>query len=212
MRKGFTLIELLVVIAIIAILAAILFPVFARAREKARQTNCLSNERQIGLGIQMYAQDYDELLPRAYYRLGTTEGYTPDEGDYTWIAAVMPYVRNPQLFNCPSRLHYTHGYAINNTYWASAAPNAPAGRALAQVQLPSETAIVLENLGSETNPWYSWENQDAAPENPNSALAKPHNEGLNVLMVDGSAKWFRPTEIAKANSAGVWVYFTIQDD
>jgi prepilin-type N-terminal cleavage/methylation domain-containing protein len=64
MRKGFTLIELLVVIAIIAILAAILFPVFAQAREKARQTGCLSNVKQIGLGIQMYVQDFDEYVPR----------------------------------------------------------------------------------------------------------------------------------------------------
>ncbi len=62
-RKGFTLIELLVVIAIIAILAAILFPVFAQAREKARQTQCLSNEKQIGTSLMMYAQDYDEVLP-----------------------------------------------------------------------------------------------------------------------------------------------------
>jgi prepilin-type N-terminal cleavage/methylation domain-containing protein len=64
-NKGFTLIELLVVIAIIAILAAILFPVFAQAREKARQTSCLSNCKQIGLSLQMYAQDYDETLPNA---------------------------------------------------------------------------------------------------------------------------------------------------
>ena len=62
-RRGFTLIELLVVIAIIAILAAILFPVFAKAREKARQTSCLSNVKQLGLGLMMYAQDYDEKLP-----------------------------------------------------------------------------------------------------------------------------------------------------
>jgi prepilin-type N-terminal cleavage/methylation domain-containing protein len=67
MRKGFTLIELLVVIAIIAILAAILFPVFAQAREKARQTGCLSNVKQIGLGIQMYVQDFDEYIPRNAY-------------------------------------------------------------------------------------------------------------------------------------------------
>ncbi len=69
-RKGFTLIELLVVIAIIAILAAILFPVFARAREKARQTSCLSNLKQLSLGVLMYAQDYDERLPMLYFNTG----------------------------------------------------------------------------------------------------------------------------------------------
>ena len=71
--SAFTLIELLVVIAIIAILAAILFPVFAQAREKARQTSCLSNTKQIGVGVQMYTQDFDETLPMGGYRFGTTE-------------------------------------------------------------------------------------------------------------------------------------------
>lgn len=76
MRKGFTLIELLVVIAIIAILAAILFPVFAKAREKARQTSCLSNCKQLGLGLYMYTQDYDEMLPFNF----VSDGYP----NYTW--------------------------------------------------------------------------------------------------------------------------------
>jgi prepilin-type N-terminal cleavage/methylation domain-containing protein/prepilin-type processing-associated H-X9-DG protein len=89
-RRGFTLIELLVVIAIIAILAAILFPVFARAREKARQASCASNLKQIGLGFQMYIQDYDEKMFGA--RL-------PVEG---WTGAIMPYVKNQQIFGCPS--------------------------------------------------------------------------------------------------------------
>lgn len=90
-RAAFTLIELLVVIAIIAILAAILFPVFAQAREKARQTSCLSNEKQIGLAVMMYVQDNDESFPRREYTGGTNrQGYAP----LNWDVAVAPYVKN----------------------------------------------------------------------------------------------------------------------
>jgi prepilin-type N-terminal cleavage/methylation domain-containing protein/prepilin-type processing-associated H-X9-DG protein len=98
-RKGFTLIELLVVIAIIAILAAILFPVFAKAREKARQTSCLSNMKQIGLGLISYTTDYDEMFPPSYTYLNGVGG----AGGYThWSGAMAPYVRNWQIFVCNS--------------------------------------------------------------------------------------------------------------
>lgn len=93
--KGFTLIELLIVITIIAILAALLFPVFAKAREKARQTRCTSNLRQLGLALQMYTQDYDELLPLAYC--------TPSVSGQPGIVTVLsPYTKNQELFRCPS--------------------------------------------------------------------------------------------------------------
>jgi len=105
MRKGFTLIELLVVIAIIAILAAILFPVFAQAREKARQTGCLSNVKQIGLGIQMYVQDFNEYIPRNAF----ADPPRVQEGDHfvncsspRWMDVMQPYVKNTQIHNCPS--------------------------------------------------------------------------------------------------------------
>src|SRR5215210_4692083 len=94
-RSGFTLIELLVVIAIIAILAAILFPVFAQAREKARQTACLSNAKQIALGCRMYAQDYDDVnVPE---RLQLKGGSL-----ISFRALLQPYVKNKQVFVCPS--------------------------------------------------------------------------------------------------------------
>ncbi len=96
LRQGaFTLIELLVVIAIIAILAAILFPVFARARENARRTSCQSNLKQLGLGIIQYAQDYDEKLPG--YATGNN-GW----GGIGWAGEIYPYVKSGQVYRCPS--------------------------------------------------------------------------------------------------------------
>ena len=94
LKPGFTLIELLVVIAIIAILAAILFPVFAQAREKARQTSCLSNSKQYATAILMYAQDYDEAIPMSVYPTPT--------GIVTFYLAIDPYVKNKQVAVCPS--------------------------------------------------------------------------------------------------------------
>jgi len=115
MRKGFTLIDLLVVIAIIAILAAILFPVFAQAREKARATSCLSNTKQMGLGIMMYVQDYDEMYPCNSWDAHTDPAIGPpigttdsDSGNPNFPAAfnfmfkVMPYTKNRQILVCPS--------------------------------------------------------------------------------------------------------------
>ena len=90
-RSAFTLIELLVVIAIIAILAAILFPVFARARENARRASCTSNLKQIGLGVIQYQQDYDETMPRIDYGEGTK-----------WMDITQPYLKSAQVFSCPS--------------------------------------------------------------------------------------------------------------
>jgi prepilin-type N-terminal cleavage/methylation domain-containing protein len=96
-HHGFTLIELLVVIAIIAILAAILLPVFSRAREKARQTSCLNNMRQLSLSVQMYLQDHDEGFPPS-----TNYTVPMDNPSRTWMTVVQPYLKNWQLFICPS--------------------------------------------------------------------------------------------------------------
>jgi prepilin-type N-terminal cleavage/methylation domain-containing protein len=109
-KSAFTLIELLVVIAIIAILAAILFPVFAKAREKARQTSCLSNLKQTALGVLMYVEDYDELMPQGEVNTGTwptgTFYATPSAAGSTvsgttWSNAIQPYIKNYAIYKCP---------------------------------------------------------------------------------------------------------------
>lgn len=123
-RNGFTLIELLVVIAIIAILAAILFPVFAQAREKARQTTCLSNEKQIALGVLQYIQDFDETFPSQPPNTGATAW----DWQQTWVTMVQPYIKSYDVYTCPDDLHtvppITSGsysgpkisYACNSTF------------------------------------------------------------------------------------------------
>jgi len=103
---GFTLIELLVVIAIIAILAAILFPVFAKAREKARQTTCLTHAKELGLAMMMYAGDYDDTLPMSYYYIN---GANSSNGYVQWSGLIMPYTKNMGLFVCPT--HEPKGWA-----------------------------------------------------------------------------------------------------
>ncbi|MGC4046314.1 MAG: DUF1559 domain-containing protein [Armatimonas sp.] len=103
-RSAFTLIELLVVIAIIAILAAILFPVFAQAREKARQTTCLSNMRQLGLAFRMYSQDYDETFPLVNISYWATQPQL--------MQATYPYIKNKTVWACPN-------YTSRFTSWSS---------------------------------------------------------------------------------------------
>ncbi len=107
LSRGFTLIELLVVIAIIAILAAILFPVFAQAREKARQTSCISNMRQLGTATQMYQTDYDGNFSPIRVTCcqcgdGTTCPNVPDGSVLTWRNVIQPYIKNVNIFSCPS--------------------------------------------------------------------------------------------------------------
>jgi prepilin-type N-terminal cleavage/methylation domain-containing protein/prepilin-type processing-associated H-X9-DG protein len=97
-KKGFTLIELLVVIAIIAILAAILFPVFARARENARKSSCQNNLKQLALGFKQYTNDFDERYPIVAVTVGSATGVPP----YGWADALQPYIRNNQVYQCPS--------------------------------------------------------------------------------------------------------------
>lgn len=125
-RKGFTLIELLVVIAIIAILAAILFPVFAQAREKARAISCLSNMKQLGLGLYQYSQDYDEQLIKNYYAFPSdpANGWGSNGPVYyRWTHAVQPYIKNIGIMACPSSQYFN-----NSAYYTwSTSDTGPAG-------------------------------------------------------------------------------------
>ena len=185
-KKGFTLIELLVVIAIIAILAAILFPVFARARENARRASCLSNTKQIGLGILQYTQDYDEKLPSSYDLSG-------DETKCWWGAMIQPYVKSTQLFYCPSDSTFTRAngffrynvsYGYNYAYLnAVATPNySGGGISLASITEVSQTVMLGDSNNSLPYIIYSQATYQPLPR---------HLEGANVCFVDGHSKWFK---------------------
>ena len=209
-QRGFTLIELLVVIAIIAILASILFPVFSRAREKARQTSCLSNVKQLDLGCQMYAQDYDEMIPSNVYDANASG--TQDAGDYTWRTGILPYVRNAQIFQCPSKrmanafsggmdfdptgVNNNSGYAINVAHWdTSAPPTPPYNQALGSVEDASACILIMEGAGTESRGPESNTRGWAPTDEP----ATRHNGGANYGFVDGHAKMQLPSVIDKAS-------------
>jgi prepilin-type N-terminal cleavage/methylation domain-containing protein/prepilin-type processing-associated H-X9-DG protein len=162
---AFTLIELLVVIAIIAILAAILFPVFAQAREKARQTSCLSNCRQMGVAAVMYAQDYDEIYPGMWqWSPGAIYAHAPYLFPPGWTVEqskqgcqICPYVKNTDIFGCPSRknlyggLYMSYGYAyptMSGAVWPPIPNSAytwPVGPALAEFNYPADTIMISES-------------------------------------------------------------------
>lgn len=139
MKKGFTLIELLVVIAIIAILAAILFPVFAKAREKARQTACLSNLKQLGTGIIMYEEDFDERLPAVWD--------SDDNGNYnvTWADEIFPYVKSLAVYRCPSNAAAANDQpglmGVNGFGWWRPGPGQGIGDISSYQQIPPSYAM-----------------------------------------------------------------------
>ena len=203
MRRGFTLIELLVVIAIIAILAAILFPVFARAREKARQTSCLSNIKQAALGILMYAQDYDEKLVRHCYQ-------PPSVSNYPWPHAIQPYVKNTQMFRCPSISTVRNasmgcmGYCYNLSRLASGTTVGCTERAMGDIPAPSGLLMVTEsNDGDSAIAYCGYWYRETDTGNPsNIHPTGRHNEGSNVGYVDGHAKWMKQSNIRETR--GLW--------
>jgi len=206
-RHAFTLIELLVVIAIIAILAAILFPVFARAREKARQTSCLSNIKQIVLAFMMYAEDYDETMPMGVYPDWTTYWDTKVDwsGNVIGDGLITPYTKNQQLAACPSLKGVSadrpySGYAYNVSYIGPTPgdpwdPNPGQPAALAEIQSPCETVLAADSAiwSSFTNEVYG-NNLLRAPSHPHTAwdpgpnVHFRHNRTANVGYCDGHAK------------------------
>jgi prepilin-type N-terminal cleavage/methylation domain-containing protein/prepilin-type processing-associated H-X9-DG protein len=144
-QRGFTLIELLVVIAIIAILAAILFPVFAKAREKARQTSCTSNMKQIMTAWLMYTQDYDErLIPYAFPKSdGTCDGSSCGYAE-NWPAMLQPYIKNTQVYKCPSDNHdigYTYNAELPRTTGNGG------NRPIAGIQFVAQSPVFIDANG-----------------------------------------------------------------
>jgi len=205
MRRGFTLIELLVVIAIIAILAAILFPVFAKAREKARSASCLSNEKQLALAMLQYSQDYDETFPG----MGNATISTPvvpedprfnahDPGanppataDYyytSWASAIYPYIKNVQIYLCPSTTYACYrvaygvpGSGINATQTGTVGIFGRPSQG--DIKRPAEILMIGEKGTGGGNQYILSGQYYAGRMN--------HNDGSNCAFFDGHVKWLK---------------------
>jgi prepilin-type N-terminal cleavage/methylation domain-containing protein/prepilin-type processing-associated H-X9-DG protein len=206
MRKGFTLIELLVVIAIIAILAAILFPVFARAREKARQASCSSNLKQIGLAMIMYAADYDNRL-RAYWGCingSAVQGCTPyqGEGNCQALSFLYPYIKNAQVYQCPSVDHlYCYGQVVANP---TAGSSVNAGMSLdrfAGDNTKGPAGVIIITEGWNTFFW-DW-NEAGGAGSLWPRIGDWHNQGINCCYVDGHVKWQKNAALNTADFGDV---------
>jgi prepilin-type N-terminal cleavage/methylation domain-containing protein/prepilin-type processing-associated H-X9-DG protein len=199
---GFTLIELLVVIAIIAILAAILFPVFAQAREAARKTTCLSNLKQLGLGLMMYAQDYDEQATPWNLRFGTKNQYDQFGVSLSWDRLIMPYLKNNGILACPSDSGSTRpvlpgveqvvirSYTYPGSIGGGWCPWTPP-RAIASIPEPARTVQLIErdncgNPGKGFGKGGEWE--WCSVNDSESEMAWRHHGQSNILYMDGHSR------------------------
>lgn len=187
-RRGFTLIELLVVIAIIAILAAILFPVFAQAREKARATSCLSNLRQIGTANLMYIQDYDDTFPSNYVATLPTPYWCDPMDDPSaqpnWWSELMPYVKNQAIFLCPSATNtqYEEPGHANTSYMANWWVIYNGTTTEAMVKEVSRCPVYVDAGATWSGAW-TYDGRDG------TFPIAIHSNGINADYVDGHAKW-----------------------
>jgi prepilin-type N-terminal cleavage/methylation domain-containing protein/prepilin-type processing-associated H-X9-DG protein len=196
MRKGFTLIELLVVIAIIAILAAILFPVFAKAREKARQASCLSNCKQLAIAVISYSQDYDEKM------VGYCTQGPPGTFHAVW-EMLNPYIKNTQVWFCPSQTGTNQGLGSNIQHMIIDLNWGAAPISMAQITMPSErllfadaqdgtTASGKEGTGGNAVVWCPSGHPGFPPawnDVYQGGISSRHNGGSNCVFADGHAKW-----------------------
>ena len=220
-HRGFTLIELLVVIAIIAILAAILFPVFAKAREKARQSSCLSNLKQIGLAFMQYAQDYDETLPVDW--MDPANNFATH---YSWRALLTPYIKSTQIFSCPSDNHNYSGalaglcqageggipgsYGDNTMHYNGGAPNPPgvvswpSGCKLAIVATPAQLILAGDSSGGAHQISSASDTLGFVMDSTGYPGAYRHNDGANYCFADGHAKWLKPSAIEDTAALCLW--------
>jgi len=194
-RRGFTLIELLVVIAIIAILAAILFPVFAQARAKARQAACMSNLKQLGLSFEMYAQDYDQFLPVwGYGDTGEPEN-GPAQGFYSWDTVILPYMKNQEILKCPDNPYDrdARGYAMTRYTGDCYGVDLPMMKDLPP--LPAETVLLCEKgdkaigMNGDSAMEAFYQSHGATGYDLKTDLF--HNGGKNFLYLDGHVKWHK---------------------